>query len=255
MSLLAVQQLHKRLGGTEILKGVSLELHPGQIIALVGPSGAGKSTLLRCLNLLEMPDQGRLLWREQPVDYRRLNGKPLSQFRRRLGMVFQHFHLFPHFTVLENVMEGPTQVLGWSRQRAQERARQLLSRVGLEGYGERRPHQLSGGQKQRVAIARALALEPEALLLDEVTSALDVESAAEVQRLLQELAASMPMIVVTHDLAFARSVANHCCFMEDGRMLESGATDQVLDSPLSARARRFLSAGAGEQAMPQRNSP
>lgn len=245
MSLLAAQRIHKRLGGAEILKGVSLELHPGQIIALIGPSGAGKSTLLRCLNLLERPDQGELLWREQPIDYRRLMGKPLSQYRRRLGMVFQHFHLFPHFTVLGNVMEGLTQVLGWSRQRAKDRASHLLSRVGLEGYESRWPHRLSGGQKQRVAIARALALEPEALLLDEVTSALDVESAFEVQQLLQELAASMPMMIVTHDLAFARSVSTHCCFMEDGRVLESAPTDQLLDSPTSLRARRFLNAGPG----------
>ena len=242
MTLLVADNLQKKLGEVEVLRGVSFELESGKIVSLVGPSGSGKSTLLRCLNLLEVPDHGELHWCQQPIDYRGMSGSELSSYRRRLGMVFQHFHLFPHLTVLANVSIGPRHVLGWSRSRAEAQAYNLLARVGLEDYAQRAPERLSGGQKQRVAIARALALEPEALLLDEVTSALDVESSAEIHRLLEELSSSIPMVLVTHDLNFARSVSHRCCFMESGKILESGPPEQVLDDPVSLRARRFLEA-------------
>lgn len=240
MNALEVRGLRKSFGELTVLDGVDLTVERGEVVTLIGPSGSGKSTLLRCLNLLETPDSGELLWDGQPLGYRSWSEGELSAYRRRVGMVFQHFHLFPHLCVLENVMEGPRQVLGQSREEAAETAFGLLSRVGLADKTSAFPNQLSGGQKQRVAIARALALKPEALLLDEVTSALDVEMVAGINDLLRELAESMTMVAVTHDLAFASKVSHRVGFMESGRLLEIGPAEQILSQPSSTRAREFL---------------
>ncbi|MGE0492433.1 MAG: amino acid ABC transporter ATP-binding protein [Vulcanimicrobiota bacterium] len=239
---LAARGIHKNFGDLEVLRGVDLEVAQGEVVTLIGPSGSGKSTLLRCLNLLEIPNQGSLFWEGEQFDFRTCSEAALARHRTRMGMVFQHFHLFPHLTALENVTEAPRQVLGLTREEARGRAAELLARVGLAEKESAHPSQLSGGQKQRVAIARALAMQPKALLLDEVTSALDVEMVAGINQLLGELAESMTMVVVTHDLGFASKVSDRICFMDKGRLLETGPPSEVLDSPASPRAREFLSA-------------
>ncbi len=236
-----VRGLEKRFGALQVLSGVDFEVRGHEVVALIGASGSGKSTLLRCLNLLELPDAGAIRWKGEPVDYRRMNPAALSRHRTRMGMVFQHFHLFPHRNALENVIEGPVQVRGEKRSAAIERGRALLEQVGLTEKADAWPSRLSGGQKQRVAIARALAMEPEVLLLDEVTSALDVEMIAGINDLLTGLAeGGMTMVVVTHDLYFARRVAHRICFLDGGRMVESGTPEEVLDRPKSPRLREFL---------------
>ncbi len=236
-----VRGLTKRFGDLEVLKGVDFEVRAHEVVALIGPSGSGKSTLLRCLNLLEFPNGGAIRWKGEEVDYARMSSRDLSRHRTRMGMVFQHFHLFPHRNALDNVLEGPVQVLGRKRDEARRRGRELLEQVGLTEKAGAWPSQLSGGQKQRVAIARALAMEPEVLLLDEVTSALDVEMIAGINDLLTGLAREgMTMVVVTHDLAFARRVAHRICFMDGGRMLESGPPGEFLEHPRHERLRDFL---------------
>jgi polar amino acid transport system ATP-binding protein len=235
--------LQKNFGELRVLDGVDIQVRRHQVLALIGPSGSGKSTLLRCLNLLELPDSGAILWKGHPVDYRRMRPTELSLHRRRMGMVFQHFHLFPHRRVLENVIEGPLQVLGTPARQAREQGMALLAQVGLEEKAGAWPAQLSGGQKQRVAIARALAMNPEVLLLDEVTSALDVEMISGINELLTGLAASgMTMVVVTHDLGFARRVADRLCFCDAGCIVASGTPEAVLDRPETPRLIDFLSA-------------
>lgn len=233
--------LSKRYGSTEVLRGIDLEVGEHEVVALIGPSGGGKSTFLRCLNLLELPDGGTLEWKGETVEFQRMMAPELTRHRTRMGMVFQHFHLFPHRTALENVTEGLIHVLGWNRNQAGARGIELLDRVGLGDRGDAWPSELSGGQKQRVAIARALAMEPEVLLLDEVTSALDVEMISGINELLAELAGSgMTMVVVTHDLQFARRVAGKICFLEEGRILESGSPDELLQHPADPRVAEFL---------------
>jgi polar amino acid transport system ATP-binding protein len=233
--------LHKSFGRLKVLDGVDFRVGRHQVQALVGPSGSGKSTFLRCLNLLEYPDGGEILWKGQPVRYGHMRPAELSRHRTRMGMVFQHFHLFPHRNVLDNVIEGPVQVLGRPVRKACEMGMDLLRQVGLEEKAAAWPSRLSGGQKQRVAIARALAMNPEVLLLDEVTSALDVEMISGINELLTDLAASgMTMVVVTHDLAFARQVADGICFFDQGRIVESGPPEAVLDQPRSPRLVDFL---------------
>lgn len=240
------RDLRKSFGELEVLKGVDFQVRRHQVVALVGPSGSGKSTFLRCLNLLEFPDSGDILWKGAPVDYRRMRPAQLSSHRTKMGMVFQHFHLFPHRNVIENVIEGPVQVLRTSAQKAREQGMDLLRQVGLEEKANAWPAQLSGGQKQRVAIGRALAMNPEVLLLDEVTSALDVEMISGINELLSGLAASgMTMVVVTHDLGFARQVADRICFFDEGRILESGPPEEILDRPRAERLRDFLGAVVG----------
>lgn len=235
--------LSKSFGELKVLDGVDFSVRRHQVIALVGPSGSGKSTLLRCLNLLETPDGGEILWKGEPVDYRNMRPAQLSRHRRKMGMVFQHFHLFPHRNVLDNVIEGPVQVLGTPLRQARDQGMALLRQVGLEDKVAAWPAQLSGGQKQRVAIARALAMSPEVLLLDEVTSALDVEMISGINELLTGLAAKgMTMVVVTHDLDFARAVADRICFFDAGRIVESGSPAELLDRPASPRLIDFLSA-------------
>jgi polar amino acid transport system ATP-binding protein len=242
MSQLAVKNLRKSFGDLQVLQDVDLAVEKGEVVTLIGPSGSGKSTLLRCLNLLETPDSGELWWEDQRVDYSAAHEEVLSRHRARLGMVFQHFHLFPHLSVLENVMEGPRRVLGLPFDQAASRASALLARVGLASKESAYPSQLSGGQKERVAIARSLAMEPAALLLDEVTSALDVEMVAGINDLLGELAQSMTMVAVTHDLSFAARVSSRVGFMDGGKLLESGEPEQILQQPATERAREFLMA-------------
>jgi polar amino acid transport system ATP-binding protein len=236
------RDLRKSFGDLTVLDGVDFKVRRHQVHALIGPSGSGKSTFLRCLNLLEYPDAGEIFWKGEPVRYRTMRPSELSRHRTKMGMVFQHFHLFPHRNVLDNVVEGPVQVLGTPTRKAREQGMALLQQVGLEDKAKAWPAQLSGGQKQRVAIARALAMNPEVLLLDEVTSALDVEMISGINELLTGLAeGGMTMVVVTHDLAFARQVADCICFFDQGHIVESGTPERVLEQPDSTRLREFLS--------------
>lgn len=239
---LEVANLRKSFGERLVLKNVELKVHAHEVLALIGPSGSGKSTLLRCLNLLEIPDQADFVWEGEPIPWKTMPESGRNAHRQKMGMVFQHFHLFPHLNVIENILEGPVQVLGEPVKTATERAMQLLKRVGLEDRAHCKPHELSGGQKQRIAIARALNMQPRMLLLDEPTSALDIEMIAGINDLMAELALDgMTMVLVTHDLAFARDVAHRICFLEDGEILEDGPSKEVLTSPRSERFRLFLS--------------
>ncbi|WP_441250273.1 amino acid ABC transporter ATP-binding protein [Kitasatospora sp. McL0602] len=243
-----IRGLHKSFGRHHVLRGVELSVPAGSVAALVGPSGSGKSTLLRAVNHLEKPDRGSVTVGGELIGYRRSGGRlyelaarEVRRRRTRIGFVFQHFNLFPHLTVLENVTEAPVHVLGRPKAEAREEALALLERVGLGGRAAAHPRQLSGGQQQRVAIARALALRPEVLLLDEPTSALDPELVGEVLDVVRELArAGTTMIVVTHEIGFAREVADSVVFMADGVVVEQGPAAAVLDRPQHARTRAFL---------------
>ncbi len=236
-----VKDLRRSFGSLHVLKGVSLVIRQHDVVALVGPSGSGKSTLLRCLNLLEFPDQGEIQWQGKHVPYHQMSALELSRHRRRMGMVFQHFNLFPHLRAVENVMEGLVQVIGLSKDDAYDQAMSLMKDVGIEDKARSWPSQLSGGQKQRVAIARALAMKPEVLLLDEVTSALDIEVISEINELLRTIAdRGMTMVVVTHDLSFAGQIADYVHFMDSGRIVESGLPDQIISSPQKKRTRSFM---------------
>jgi polar amino acid transport system ATP-binding protein len=236
--LLAVRGLHKAFGDVQVLRGIDLELFQGEVVCLIGQSGSGKSTLIRCLNLLEHAQRGEI----------RLSGELISEathdlnaIRRRVGMLFQHFNLFPHRTVLGNIIEGPIHVRGMSKDASIALARRLLERVSLAHKERSYPSQLSGGEKQRVAIARALAMEPEILLFDEPTSALDPETVGEVLLAMKELAHDgMTMVVVTHEMGFAREVAHRVCFLDAGQILEQGPPSEVLGNPKDPRTRDFL---------------
>ncbi|WP_182920475.1 amino acid ABC transporter ATP-binding protein [Nocardioides cavernaquae] len=241
--------VHKSFGHVEVLKGIDLEVQNGEVFCLLGPSGSGKSTFLRCINHLEKIDAGRLSVDGKPIGYREVGDKlyemrekEVAAQRRDIGMVFQRFNLFPHMTALENVMEAPVQVRGESKAVARDRAAKLLDRVGLGDRAGNYPAQLSGGQQQRVAIARALAMQPKLMLFDEPTSALDPELVGEVLNVMGDLAAEgMTMIVVTHEIGFARSVADTVVFMDGGVVVESGAPGQVIDAPRHERTKSFLS--------------
>ena len=244
--------LHKRYGAHEVLKGVSLTARAGDVITVVGSSGSGKSTLLRCLNLLEQPSRGRLLLGSEELalvpdrdgSLRARDAKQLQRWRARLAMVFQSFNLWQHLTALQNVIEAPMQVLGLGRAEATERAQALLARVGVAHRAGTFPAHLSGGEQQRVAIARALAMEPEVMLFDEPTSALDPELVGEVLKVMRDLAAEgRTMIVVTHEMGFAREVSNHTLFLHQGLIEEQGPPREVLAQPRSERLRAFLSGG------------
>ena len=248
MIRLSTRDLTKQFHGVPILRGLTLDFKQGETVTFVGPSGSGKSTYLRCLNLLEIPDGGSLCWDGQELNYHNFSAQQLSQHRRRLGMVFQQFNLFPHLSALGNVMEGPVHVLQEPPDEAHERAVELLRRVGLEKHLNHWPAQLSGGQKQRIAIARALAMRPEALLLDEVTSALDVEASAEINTLLSQLAESTTMVAVTHDLHFARTISQRVVLLEHGQVVEQGPPEQVLGQPTTERAQEFLARSSGAHA-------
>ncbi|CAN5602804.1 amino acid ABC transporter ATP-binding protein [soil metagenome] len=233
-----VRGLHKSYGDNAILHGIDLDVAAGEVLVVLGPSGSGKSTMLRCLNMLEIPTDGSVLVFGDDVTRRRAN---LVALRRQVGMVFQQFNLFPHMTALENVMEGASGVLKLPRTQARTRAEELLTRVGVAGRAHDLPSRLSGGQQQRVAIARALALDPKVMLFDEPTSALDPELRAEVLDTMKSLAAEgMTMVVVTHEMEFAKLVADRAVFIDQGRIIETGVPTEILTSPRSARLAQFL---------------
>lgn len=249
---LSARDLHKRFGAHEVLRGVSLTAHAGDVITVIGSSGSGKSTLLRCLNLLERPDAGTLSMRDETLalvpdrdgSLKPRDAKQLQRWRARLAMVFQSFNLWQHLSVLENVIEAPVHVLGRPRAEAIERAQALLARVGVLHRQGMYPAHLSGGEQQRVAIARALAMDPQVMLFDEPTSALDPELVGEVLKVMRDLAAEgRTMIVVTHEMAFAREVSNHAVFLHQGRIEEQGPPREVLVRPRSERLAQFLSGG------------
>ena len=220
------------------LDGVSAEIHKGEVVVVIGPSGSGKSTFLRCLNLLELPTGGQILFDGVDITDKNCN---INLHRQKMGMVFQHFNLFPHMTILKNMTIAPMQLLHKSKEEAEKTALELLGRVGLADRANAYPSQLSGGQKQRVAIVRALAMQPEVMLFDEPTSALDPAMVGEVLEVMQELAKSgMTMVVVTHEMGFAREVADRVLFMADGKLLEEGTPDEIFTNPKSERLRDFL---------------
>jgi polar amino acid transport system ATP-binding protein len=244
-----IHALHKSFGAHEVLKGIDLIVRSGEVTVILGPSGSGKSTLLRCINHLEKVNTGYITVNGSIIGYRRV-GRRLHELRERevlkqrsrIGFVFQNFNLFPHLNALDNIIEGPVAAQGRSKEDATRRARELLERVGLADKAAAYPRQLSGGQQQRVAIARALALEPELLLFDEPTSALDPELVGEVLDVMKDLARSgTTMIVVTHEIGFAREVADRIVFLDDGRIIEEGPPSAVLDHPQQDRTRAFLS--------------
>ncbi|WP_175883730.1 ATP-binding cassette domain-containing protein [Burkholderia sp. BCC0044] len=251
MYKLTVDNLHKKFGDNEVLKGVSMKAKAGDVISIIGSSGSGKSTFLRCINFLEQPCSGQITIGSEPIQTTRdRNGalrvadqKQLQRMRTKLSMVFQHFNLWAHMTVLENVIEAPMAVLGVGRDEAIERARTYLEKVGLAPRVEGMyPSHLSGGQQQRVAIARALAMEPEVMLFDEPTSALDPELVGEVLKVMQKLAEEgRTMVVVTHEMGFARNVSNHVIFLHQGKIEEEGDPQQILVNPKSERLGQFLS--------------
>jgi polar amino acid transport system ATP-binding protein len=237
--VLQYRNVRKHYGDFVALSGVSMEVRRGQVVCLIGPSGSGKSTLLRCTNALETTDGGEILF--DGVALPRDPGA-IRKVRQRMGMVFQNFELFPHKTAIENIMMGPTTVLGLSEDKARQRAEALLAKVGLTDKAGNYPANLSGGQQQRVAIARALAMEPEVMLFDEPTSALDPETIGEVLNVMKALADDgMTMVVVTHEMTFARRVADHVVVFESGQLLEQGPPTQIFDAPRQARTRDFLS--------------
>jgi arginine/ornithine transport system ATP-binding protein len=250
MQKLSVEDLHKRYGNNEVLKGVSLAANAGDVISIIGSSGSGKSTLLRCINLLEQPNRGRIalngealtLTPDRDGSLMAADAGQLQRMRAKLAMVFQHFNLWSHMTALQNIIEAPVHVLGIPRAEAIERAEQLLQRVGVHHRKDTYPAHLSGGEQQRVAIARALAMEPEVMLFDEPTSALDPELVGEVLKVMRDLAEEgRTMIVVTHEMAFAREVSNHAIFLHQGLIEEQGNPREVLLNPQSERLRQFLS--------------
>ncbi len=248
------RDVHKYFGDLHVLKGVNLEVEPGQVTVLLGPSGSGKSTLLRCINELESISAGRVWVDEKLMGMRskqnsagqevlyRLTDKEVAAQRSKIGMVFQRFNLFPHMTALQNVMEAPIQVRDLNKKEAQRRAHEMLEQVGLSDRTDHYPAQLSGGQQQRVAIARALAMEPDLMLFDEPTSALDPELVGEVLAVIKGLAESgMTMVVVTHEVGFAKEVGDQLVFMDDGRIIESGDPKEIINNPQKERTRDFFS--------------
>ena len=225
-------------GKIKALDGVSTKIHKGEVVVIVGPSGSGKSTFLRCMNLLEIPTDGQILFKDVDITDKKVD---INIHRQKMGMVFQHFNLFPHMTVLENMTLAPMHLLKQSKEEAESKAMNLLQRVGLADRADAYPSQLSGGQKQRIAIVRALAMEPEVMLFDEPTSALDPEMVGEVLEVMKELAkGGMTMVCVTHEMGFAKEVANRVVFMADGKILEEGTPDEIFSSPKHPRLQDFL---------------
>ncbi|WP_118182724.1 amino acid ABC transporter ATP-binding protein [Paraburkholderia phosphatilytica] len=236
--MIEITDVHKSFGAVPVLKGITLKIEQGEVVCLIGASGSGKSTLLRCINALESYDAGEIKLLDQRVEQR---SRHINQLRTQVGMVFQRFNLFPHRTALENVMEGPVHVKREPLAEARRDAIELLNKVGLGEKLHYYPHQLSGGQQQRVAIARSLAMKPKAILFDEPTSALDPELVGEVLGVMRTLAREgMTMLVVTHEMGFAREVADRVCFLHAGLIIEEGSAQQVLGSPREARTREFL---------------
>ena len=250
MYKLEVQDLHKRYGNHEVLKGVSLAAKAGDVISIIGSSGSGKSTFLRCINLLEQPHAGKILLNNEELklvpakdgSLRAADAKQLQRMRSRLAMVFQHFNLWSHMSAQENVMEAPVHVLGMSKAEARDKAEHYLAKVGVAHRKDAYPAHMSGGEQQRVAIARALAMEPEVMLFDEPTSALDPELVGEVLKVMQDLATEgRTMVVVTHEMGFAREVSNQLVFLHKGLVEERGCPKEVLANPQSERLQQFLS--------------
>ncbi|MED4070472.1 amino acid ABC transporter ATP-binding protein [Priestia endophytica] len=234
--MIKVENLHKSFGKTHVLKGITTEIKKGEVLAIIGPSGSGKSTFLRCLNLLEKPSDGLV-----EINGEQITEKNAMKIRQNIGMVFQHFHLFPHKTVLENVTYAPINVKGVGKEEAIKLGKELLEKVGLANKADAYPNRLSGGQKQRVAIARALAMEPEAILFDEPTSALDPEMVKEVLEVMKSLAQTgMTMAIVTHEMGFAREVADRVFFLDNGLLVEEGEPEAFFTAPKTERAQGFL---------------
>ncbi|MCM3708696.1 amino acid ABC transporter ATP-binding protein [Cytobacillus firmus] len=240
--MINIKGLYKQFDQLEVLKGIDLEVKKGQVVVVIGPSGSGKTTLLRCINVLEQPTSGILAIGDQVLDFsRQVPKKDIPPFRRLTGMVFQNYNLFPHMTALENVMEGPVTVKGISKETAKEKGELLLRKVGLADKAGYYPYQLSGGQQQRVGIARALAMEPKVMLFDEPTSALDPELVGEVLKVMKDLAADgMTMVIVTHEMRFARDAADEVIFMDGGIIIERGKPRQIFSSPKEVRTSQFL---------------
>jgi polar amino acid transport system ATP-binding protein len=237
-ALLEIEELHKSFGRLDVLRGIDLALAEHEVVCLIGASGSGKSTLLRCINLLEPIDGGRIVLGGEEIS---APGVDVNRIRRGIGIVFQAFNLFPHMSVLENVVLGPRKALGLSKAAARARADELLARFGLSDKRDDYPDRLSGGQQQRVAIVRALAMQPRLVLLDEVTSALDPELIAEVLEVIRELAAEgMTMLIATHEMSFARDVAHRVCFLDAGLILEQGTPEQIFSAPREPRTQQFL---------------
>ena len=237
--MIKVNNLQKDFKNAQVLKGITTTIHKGDVLCVIGPSGSGKSTFLRCLNLLEVPTNGAIIFNGVDITDKKVN---INVHRQKMGMVFQHFNLFPHKTVLQNMTLAPIQLLHKSKEEAEEKAMALLQRVGLADRANAYPSQLSGGQKQRVAIVRALAMEPEVMLFYEPTSALDPEMVGEVLNVMKELAREgMTMVVVTHEMGFAREVGSRVLFMDQGKLVEEGAPETLFDSPQHPRLKEFLS--------------
>ncbi|MBT2656502.1 amino acid ABC transporter ATP-binding protein [Bacillus sp. ISL-18] len=236
--MIKVENLYKQFGENEVLKNISTNIDSGEVVSIIGPSGSGKSTFLRCLNMLEIPTKGKVWVENQDITDKKTN---IMKIREQIGMVFQHFYLFPHLTVLDNLTYAPQKVKGESRDTAVAKARDLLARVGLTEKETAYPNNLSGGQKQRVAIARALAMEPKLMLFDEPTSALDPEMVKEVLTVMKDLAQSgMTMAIVTHEMGFAREVSDRILFLDEGRLLEEGSPSEFFNNPRTSRAKDFL---------------
>lgn len=240
MTMIKVEHLKKSFGKKEVLKDISANVEKGKVISIIGPSGSGKSTFLRCLNVLETPTSGKIIFDGQDLTH--ISEKELDILREKMGMVFQSFNLFPNMNVVENVKLAPMKVKGVSEEEAEKQALELLDKVGLKDRAKQYPSSLSGGQQQRVAIARALAMDPEVMLFDEPTSALDPEMVGEVLKTMQDLADSgMTMVIVTHEMGFAREVSDEVWFMSDGWLQEQGSPEQIFENPQSPRAKDFLS--------------
>ncbi|GKU24536.1 amino acid ABC transporter ATP-binding protein [Clostridium folliculivorans] len=242
--MIDIKNLDKIIGNNHILKSINLNIEEGKTTAVIGPSGSGKTTLLRCLNLLEIPNEGEITLGDMTMVFRKdakLSEKEIISFRKQTGMVFQGFNLFPHMNVLQNVMEGQVTVLKRSKEESKEKSRKLLAKVGLSEKENSYPYELSGGQQQRVAIARAMAMDPKIILFDEPTSALDPELEAEVLKVMKELAVEgMTMVVVTHNMNFAKEVAHKVVFMEEGKILQEGNPEEIFKNPKNERMNRFL---------------
>ncbi|MFD2681080.1 amino acid ABC transporter ATP-binding protein [Bacillus seohaeanensis] len=240
--MISIKGLKKNFGDLQVLKGMDVNVEQGQVIVLIGPSGSGKTTFLRCLNALELPNDGVVTIEDLKVEFsRKVSKQDLLKFRRKTGMVFQNYNLFPHMTALENVMEGPITVQKRSKSEIREKAINLLEKVGLGDKVDYYPFQLSGGQQQRVGIARALAIEPKVMLFDEPTSALDPELVGEVLKVMKDLAEEgMTMVVVTHEMRFAKEVADTVIFMDGGYIVEQGKPNEVFENPKNERTRQFL---------------
>ena len=237
--MIKVKNLHKTFGDLNVLAGIDEHITQGEVVVVIGPSGSGKSTFLRCLNLLEKPTDGEIFIDDEQINSKKAN---VNLIRQKMGMVFQQFNLFPHLTIIDNITLAPVLLKKMSKEDAVKKGMELLSRVGLSDKADSYPNQLSGGQKQRVAIARALAMEPEIMLFDEPTSALDPEMVGEVLDVMKDLAKSgMTMVVVTHEMGFAREVATRVLFMDQGIIMESGTPDQVFGNPQNERTVKFLS--------------